>query len=302
MTSSMDWAAIASILGERSERPLVLLDRLGRIRMFNRAMEHVLGWSRFEVEGQLWARACTPSDRYDEARRWIGDALRGALRSYDAECHSSTGSRFVLRCEFSLVGRGPTQGLLITAAEWKAIEAAPRVVTGCDLDYEVADDPTGFGLLAKLLVDGEKVRLPQTRAHCHLVIHGLPRPCDSCPVRGDTEFPRLAVRCTTSAEGSARYEIVSAEKLETGLVRVRSRHVDHRTLEAIHSAKVEQLSLRAELSVREREVLTYLLLGRTAEDIAGLVGIAERTVKYHQSNVLQKLGADSRVDLLRLLF
>ena len=56
----------------------------------------------------------------------------------------------------------------------------------------------------------------------------------------------------------------------------------------------------AKLTGREREVLDLLLLGRTHEDIAEVLGISERTSKFHQANLLQKLGAESRLDLLRL--
>jgi DNA-binding NarL/FixJ family response regulator len=57
---------------------------------------------------------------------------------------------------------------------------------------------------------------------------------------------------------------------------------------------------QANLTSREREVLDLLLLGRTHEDIAEVLGISERTSKFHQANLLQKLGAESRFDLLRL--
>jgi DNA-binding NarL/FixJ family response regulator len=41
--------------------------------------------------------------------------------------------------------------------------------------------------------------------------------------------------------------------------------------------------------------------GTSMEDIASELAISPRTVKFHQANVLQKLGADSRSDLLRLV-
>jgi DNA-binding NarL/FixJ family response regulator len=57
---------------------------------------------------------------------------------------------------------------------------------------------------------------------------------------------------------------------------------------------------QAGLTSREREVLELLLLGRTHEDIALVLGISERTSKFHQANLLAKLGAESRLDLMRL--
>jgi DNA-binding CsgD family transcriptional regulator len=42
--------------------------------------------------------------------------------------------------------------------------------------------------------------------------------------------------------------------------------------------------------------------GCGVDEIAGALEISPRTVKFHQANVLQKLGADSRADLMRLVF
>ena len=57
----------------------------------------------------------------------------------------------------------------------------------------------------------------------------------------------------------------------------------------------------AGLTARERQVLELLLLGRTHDDIAVVLDISERTSRYHQGNLLAKLGADSRLDLMRVL-
>ncbi|MFW5876811.1 MAG: LuxR C-terminal-related transcriptional regulator [Myxococcota bacterium] len=57
----------------------------------------------------------------------------------------------------------------------------------------------------------------------------------------------------------------------------------------------------ADLTKREMEVLDLLLLGRNTEEVALVLDISPRTAKFHQSNVLRKLGADSKADLVRLL-
>jgi DNA-binding NarL/FixJ family response regulator len=62
----------------------------------------------------------------------------------------------------------------------------------------------------------------------------------------------------------------------------------------------ERLVAAAGLTRREREVLDLLLLGRTHEDVSLVLGISERTSKFHQTNLLRKLGAESRIDLVRL--
>ncbi|HSD88957.1 MAG TPA: LuxR C-terminal-related transcriptional regulator [Kofleriaceae bacterium] len=298
----MDWPAIASILGERSDRPIVLIDQDGRIRMFNRAMEQVLGWRRFQVDGELWARVCTPPDHLDEARRWIADALRGALWSFEAHALTSGGGHVLLHLEFSLVGRGETQGLLVTTTRWMPAEPSKRVIHGRDLDYDISTEAPGFGTVTRLVVDSERIRLDEG-TRCYAVLHGQEQPCDGCPVlrTDESPWPRVFVRHVQNGTASA-FEIKSADRIDTGLVRIRTRMMTNDALEAIHAAKIQQLADRADLSAREREILMYLLLGRTTEDISTLVGIAVRTVKFHQANVLQKLGADSRSDLLRLLF
>ncbi len=64
----------------------------------------------------------------------------------------------------------------------------------------------------------------------------------------------------------------------------------------------DRLAKRGNLSAREREILEQLLIGRRNSEIAGVLGITARTVKFHVANILRKLGADSRGDVLRLLF
>jgi two-component system, NarL family, response regulator FusR len=66
--------------------------------------------------------------------------------------------------------------------------------------------------------------------------------------------------------------------------------------------RVEQIVQQFALSPREREVFEMLLYGSTADEIASKLGVSTRTVKFHQTNVLQKLDADSRLDLFRLFF
>jgi RNA polymerase sigma factor (sigma-70 family) len=66
--------------------------------------------------------------------------------------------------------------------------------------------------------------------------------------------------------------------------------------------RLEQIVAQHALSPREREVFELLLYGFTADEIADKLGVSTRTVKFHQTNVLAKLGADSRLDLFRLFF
>lgn len=58
------------------------------------------------------------------------------------------------------------------------------------------------------------------------------------------------------------------------------------------------------LTEREREVFHLLMDNNSTREIASELGISEKTVRNHISNVMQKLGSKSRaqavVELLRL--
>ena len=55
-----------------------------------------------------------------------------------------------------------------------------------------------------------------------------------------------------------------------------------------------------ELTPREREVLTMVVMGRLNKQTAAEIGISEMTVKVHRHNAMQKMGAKSLVDLVRM--
>jgi len=50
-----------------------------------------------------------------------------------------------------------------------------------------------------------------------------------------------------------------------------------------------------ELTVREREVLEQVTLGRSNKEIAAALAISENTVKNHLKNILEKLHLENRV-------
>jgi len=58
--------------------------------------------------------------------------------------------------------------------------------------------------------------------------------------------------------------------------------------------------MSASLSRREIEVLTHVALGETSKEIAGALGIGERTVNWHLERVFVKLGAGSRSEAVAL--
>ena len=57
----------------------------------------------------------------------------------------------------------------------------------------------------------------------------------------------------------------------------------------------------ATLTERERQVLDGVLSGRLNKQIAGALGIAEKTVKIHRGRVMEKMQASSVAELVRMV-
>jgi DNA-binding NarL/FixJ family response regulator len=51
------------------------------------------------------------------------------------------------------------------------------------------------------------------------------------------------------------------------------------------------------LTVREREIVSQLLTGKTNHEIAGELAISDETVKFHIRNIYDKCGVSSRMEL-----
>ena len=65
------------------------------------------------------------------------------------------------------------------------------------------------------------------------------------------------------------------------------------TNQAVRSAAAEE-SEQAVLTARELEVLTAVARGDRSKEIARDLGVTERTIKAHLTNIYNKLGVDSR--------
>ena len=58
------------------------------------------------------------------------------------------------------------------------------------------------------------------------------------------------------------------------------------------------------LTTREKEVFSLLVQNKTTKEIGNILGISEKTVRNHISNVMQKLGVKGRaqavVELIKM--
>lgn len=66
------------------------------------------------------------------------------------------------------------------------------------------------------------------------------------------------------------------------------------------ASRVLALSRAPRLSTREREVLRLVAAGRSNKEIAGDLGVTERTVKFHVTAIFNKLGAENRAQAVAI--
>jgi len=120
-------------------------------------------------------------------------------------------------------------------------------------------------------------------------------------VQAILEAPASKLAQVVLPDTDRAFRVVTGHDVDHETVRVTVRCLDSHLLPDLVDAKIARVADASGLSERERQVLRLLLRGRGVEDIATMLEIAPRTVKFHQANVLQKLGADSRLDLLRVV-
>ena len=73
------------------------------------------------------------------------------------------------------------------------------------------------------------------------------------------------------------------------------------TMRQERSARASAESALAELTARERQVLTQVVAGRLNKQIAADLGTVEKTIKFHRGNLMKKLGVRSVAQLVRLV-
>ena len=70
-----------------------------------------------------------------------------------------------------------------------------------------------------------------------------------------------------------------------------------------HKERSETGELRQryeQLTPREREVMALVTTGLLNKQVAGELATTERTIKFHRAHIMQKMGAESLADLVRM--
>lgn len=160
--------------------------------------------------------------------------------------------------------------------------------------FAIATDTSRFGTIRWSHALGRNT--PEPGARCYNVFGSGAHNCRQCPARSRDESPTPRL-----LKVNGGYELVTARPLEPGIAQVWHLQLGERTVDRLLAARFGSLAEDAGLTPREEEVLELLMLGRSRSEIGFVLGISPRTVKFHEVNLLDKLGADSVKDLLRLV-
>lgn len=69
---------------------------------------------------------------------------------------------------------------------------------------------------------------------------------------------------------------------------------------ADYQSSIDRDALLAKLTLRESQVLERIVAGRLNKQIADDLGISIKTVEAHRANIMEKLGANTVADLLKI--
>ncbi len=295
-----DWEFVGSALLERERRPVIVLDLQGQVVRANRALLFFLEEGVRTHQVKLAEEWVLPQSRTDFFQAWAR-ALSGERPRVSIALRPTA---FHLEPVFELVPLtqdGAVRSVMMVMVDAVASGHSLPLVPASGVLYEVSLD--GEGRPERLLraLSPERLHKVDTTVPCYRAFQGRDTPCADCPVNtlskpGSTAS---AVRLETSTPFTA--QLLSARKVRDDVASVNVLPVDQGVYSALVQARIEALGARARLSERERQVLALLLMGRTLDDVAAAEGITARTAKYHQQNLLRKLGAESRTDLFRLL-
>jgi PAS domain S-box-containing protein len=293
----MNWAELVS--RHSSTQPAMVVDADIRVRFANERMEGVLGWRPDELEGE-GLEACVPEGDRAEARRLVKSGLKGATSEGELQMVTRGGRRVAMRFKLTPEGKGRSRGLVLVADQVRDDADAAGAIGDCTMD--VSRVGSRIGRIESLRFMDQS---HDARRHVGGPVRELLESVgasSATPAVDSVLHGRAAEASAASLPASERsFRLVTARAIDDSTARVVLRSFDARLLSDLVDAKVARVAETCGLSDREREVLQLLLRGRGLADIATMLEIAPRTVKFHQANVLQKLGADSRFDLLRVV-
>lgn len=281
------------VLLDRERLPLVLLDPNAGVARCNRAMGSFVAGPP-PAPGVDFARDWVlPQSRSSFANAWNA-ALRGERNQTPVAIRSTTHAVIPVFDFIPLLLGEQLQFVMLVVVDTIAQELALPVSPVLGLHYEISVDESGLPARLRRVMSRDQYHQVDGRP-CFRVLFGRSTPCPTCPVR---EASGQAVTLESTRPFVAW--LMAARQNPDETVSVSAVPIGEATWRGLTASRVSALAQEAKLTEREVAVLDKLLGGGTLKDIAQDLGITPRTAKYHQQNLLRKLGAESRADLLRL--
>lgn len=142
------------------------------------------------------------------------------------------------------------------------------------------------------------VRMPGTSGlelHAKLAAAGSPLPVLLITGHGDVPMAVRAMR-------HGAFDFLEKPFNDQALLESIGQAIEHnhhqreaRRLQQQHEQKLDSLTSR------ERQVLDLVIQARLNKQIAGILGLNEKTIESHRANVMKKMGAATVVELVRMV-
>ncbi len=295
--TAVDWEHLGVQLLERERRPVLVVDLAGHVMRTNRAFLFLLadGARTHGVNvGDEWLDEVS-RPRFDDAlaRAGAGERVTVTLT------FTNTVYPVDLVLELVRLGDGPSRAVMAVMIDAVSREAEVPLRPATGFLYEVSLDESRPTVLKRMLgSEAHPVRGIPGRP-CWEQVFGRHDECPECPLRGLGPNDR-GTAVSPSGPGGFSPVVLAAHRHGDSAI-VSAVPIGNDVYDGLIKAKIDHLATEANLTAREREMLSLLLMGRSLEELALATGLTQRTAKYHQQKLLKKIGADSRVDLARLI-
>ena len=148
--------------------------------------------------------------------------------------------------------------------------------------------------IACLIVDIRMGGMSGLELQDRLIEHKSPLPIVFITGHGD-----VPMAVNTMKKGAL--DFIQKPFNEDDLLSVVERMLDHaREAFAGHQQAASREALLSKLTGRESQVLERIVAGRLNKQIADDLGISIKTVEAHRANIMEKLGANTVADLLKI--
>lgn len=286
------WREAALLALEGQRRPSALLGVGDVIIGANDRFSELLGCPAKHIIGTPWSQLLNSPDgsKFDARAREYADG--------ESLLRAAGGGYVVARTGSAPLGGGASSPRIVTVLFSRRVGSCGSTTAIRSYAYEINRHPDRRSELL-MLEDTERPASGRLDRVCHEALHERATPCDGCEAQS-LGLHEVRTQCCLGTGDDFTVRVFTC--VDEARVRVDVTDIAPDTLSELVQAKIQHLARTANMSEQECEVMELLFLGRSIKDIAMLLDLGERTVKYSQSTILRRLGVSARSELASLLF